>query len=79
MNLAHARSVQLPSGALEAQLLLPGDKILLRRPGADKRTVETVWEAIPDMLDTLIRFEWGVHRTSRTMQVALAPIPRPSA
>ena len=68
----YARSVQAPTGRMQARDLRAGDTVLIRKYDALDRTPETILDVKRDGQDVILFFAGWHHRTSPTMTVALA-------
>jgi hypothetical protein len=72
MSTAYARTVQAPTGTMQARDLATGDVVLIRRPGALERTPEKILNAARVYGDIALAFEWGTKLCSPKIPVALA-------
>lgn len=79
MTAEYERSVQLPTGAIRARLILPGDLVLIRKPGQQHRTANEVLAVDFEGRDVILTFEGYTHRTSHKMPVGITTREREDA
>jgi hypothetical protein len=72
MSTTYARSVQAPTGVMQARDLQAGDDVLIRRPGEAERTPNTIRATERIGGDVVLAFDGFSHVTSPRMGVALA-------